>query len=59
VADAGVEFGSLTASELRGIEAAAEAAAREAAQRAAEEVLDQRRLAELASLRERLNELGG
>jgi transcriptional regulator with XRE-family HTH domain len=48
VADAGLEFASLTAKELRAIEAEAGRGAREGAQRAAEEVLEERREAEAA-----------
>jgi transcriptional regulator with XRE-family HTH domain len=57
VADAGLEFASLTAKELRAIEAEAGRAAREGAQRAAEEVVEERREAEVARLRTRLDEL--
>jgi transcriptional regulator with XRE-family HTH domain len=57
IADAGLEFASLTATELRAIEAEAGKAAREGAQRGAEEVLEQRREAEVAKLRKRLDEL--
>ena len=53
VADAGLEFASLTAKELRAIEAEADRAARGGAQRAAEEVLEERREAEVARLRKR------
>ena len=59
VADAGLEFASLTAKELRAIEAEAGRGAREGAQRAAEEVLEERREAEVARLRKRLDELAG
>jgi len=58
VSDAGLEFASLTAAELRTIEDEAGNAAREGARRAAEEVLEQRREAEVARLRQRLDELG-
>jgi transcriptional regulator with XRE-family HTH domain len=57
IADAGLEFASLTATELRTIEAETGQAAREGAQRAAEVVLEQRREAEVAKLRKRLDEL--
>jgi transcriptional regulator with XRE-family HTH domain len=59
VADAGLEFASLTAEELRAIEAEAGRGAREGAQRAAEEVVEERREAEVARLRKRLDELAG
>ncbi len=59
VADAGLEFASLTAEELRAIEAEAGRGAREGAQRTAEEVLEERREAEVAKLRKRLDELAG
>ncbi len=59
VADAGLEFASLTAKELRAIEAEAGRGAREGAQRAAEEVVEKRREAEVARLRKRLDELAG
>jgi transcriptional regulator with XRE-family HTH domain len=59
VSDAGVDYTSLTAKELRSIEEAVARAAREGARQAAEEVLEQRRGAEVQSLRKRLNELGG
>ncbi len=59
VADAGLEFASLTAKELRAIEAEAGRGAREGAQRTAEEVLEERREAEVAKLRKRLDELAG
>jgi transcriptional regulator with XRE-family HTH domain len=57
VADADLEFASLTTRELHAIEAKAGRAAREGAQRAAEEVLEERREAEVANLRKRLDEL--
>jgi transcriptional regulator with XRE-family HTH domain len=59
VADAGVEFGSLTKAEIRAIRAAAGQGAREAARRAAEGVIEERREAERNLLRTRLEELGG
>ena len=59
VADAGLEFSSLTAKELRAIEAEAGRGAHEGARRAAEEVLEDRRKAEVARLRKRLDELAG
>jgi transcriptional regulator with XRE-family HTH domain len=59
VADAGVEFGSLTKAEIRAIRAAAGQGAREAARRAAEGVVEERREAERNLLRTRLEELGG
>jgi transcriptional regulator with XRE-family HTH domain len=59
VADAGLDFASLTAKEVHAIEAEAGKTAREGAQRAAEEVLEERREAEVAKLRKRLDELAG
>jgi transcriptional regulator with XRE-family HTH domain len=59
VADAGVDFGSLTKAEVRDIRAAAAEGAREAARRAAEQVIEDRREAERAALRKRLKELDG
>jgi transcriptional regulator with XRE-family HTH domain len=59
VADAGLEFASLTGQELQAIEAAVDRAAREGAHLAAEEVLEDRRKAEVARLRKRLGELVG
>jgi transcriptional regulator with XRE-family HTH domain len=58
VADAGLDFGSLTKREVRAIRAAAAEAARDAARRAAEQVIEDRREAERVDLRKRLNELG-
>jgi transcriptional regulator with XRE-family HTH domain len=57
VADAGLAFGSLTSSEHRAVQAAADEGAREAARQAAAGVIEGRREAEVASLRERLEEL--
>jgi transcriptional regulator with XRE-family HTH domain len=59
VADAGLDFGSLTKTEVRAIRSAAAEAARDAARRAAEQVLEDRREAERQDLRTRLKELGG
>jgi hypothetical protein len=59
VVDAGLDFASLTPKELQSIQAAAEVAAREGARKAAEKVLGERRAAEVARLRKRLNDLGG
>jgi transcriptional regulator with XRE-family HTH domain len=59
VADAGLAFASLTTKELQTIQAAAERAAREGAQRAAEETLEDRRKAEVARLRKRLDSSPG
>ena len=56
---AGLDFVSLTAKERRTVQAAADDGARDAARRAAEQVVEQRRKAEVAKLRKRLNELGG
>jgi len=58
VADAGLDFGSLTKCEVRAIRAAAAEAARDAARRTAEQVIEDRREAERVDLRKRLNELG-
>ena len=57
VADAGLDFASLTTKELQTIQAAAERAAREGAERAAAETLEDRRKAEVVRLRKRLDEL--
>ena len=54
---AGLDFGSLTAKELRAVQAAADEAAGEGARRAAEHVIEERRKAEAASLRKRLDDL--
>ena len=59
VADAGVDFTTLTQAELRKIRHAAAASAREAAKAAAVQVIEDRREAERAALRRRLDELGG
>jgi transcriptional regulator with XRE-family HTH domain len=59
VADASLDFASLTRDEVRRIRAAAAEGARDAARRAAEQVLEQRRDAERQQLRRRLDELGG
>jgi transcriptional regulator with XRE-family HTH domain len=59
VADTGLDFGSLAAKELQRVQAAAERAAREGARSAAKEILEERRRAELARLRERLHDLDG
>src|SRR3989441_2783417 len=53
-----LEFGSLTAQELRAAQAAADETARDGAPHAAGHVLEQRRKAEVARLRKRLHELG-
>jgi transcriptional regulator with XRE-family HTH domain len=57
VADAGLDYGSLTSKELQVIEAEAQLAARGGARRAAEQVLEDRRNDEIARLRNRLEEL--
>ncbi len=57
VSDAGVEYPSLTTAELGAIRAAAAEGAREAARRAAEQVIEDRKEAERAKLRKRLEEL--
>jgi transcriptional regulator with XRE-family HTH domain len=59
VADAGLDFGSLTKAELSAIRAAAAEGAREGALRAAKEVIEKRREAEVVELRKRLKDLGG
>lgn len=59
IADAGLDFGSLTSTELRAIRAAAAEGAREGALRASKEVIEKRREAEVAELRKRLKDLGG
>jgi transcriptional regulator with XRE-family HTH domain len=58
VADADVEFGTLTKEEVRMIRAAAAVGAREAARRAAEQVIEDRKETERQKLRKRLEELG-
>jgi transcriptional regulator with XRE-family HTH domain len=59
VADASIDFASLTRDEVQRIRAATAEGARDAARRAAEQVLEQRREAERQQLRRRLDELGG
>jgi transcriptional regulator with XRE-family HTH domain len=59
VALAGLDYESLTPKELRQVQEATDDGAREAARRAAEEVVEERRKAEVAKLRERIDELGG
>ena len=59
VALAGLDFESLTAKELRSIQTAADDGARDAARRAADKVLEERRQAEVAKLKKRIDELGG
>jgi transcriptional regulator with XRE-family HTH domain len=59
VADAGIDYGSLTAAERRAVEKAADEAAREGARQATKRVLEQRREDEKARLRQRLKELEG
>jgi len=56
---AGLDFVSLTAKERRTVQAAADDGAPDAARRAAEQLIEQRRKAEVAKLRKRLNELRG
>lgn len=58
VADAGVDFTTLTKGELNKIRSAAAESAREAAREAAKEVIEDRRKAERVKLRKRLKELG-
>jgi hypothetical protein len=59
IADAGLDFGSLTSTESRAIRAAAGEGAREGALRASKEVIEKRREAKVAKLRTRLKDLGG
>lgn len=59
VALAGLDYETLTPRELRKVQEAADDGAREAARRATEEVVEERRKAEVAKLRERIDELGG
>jgi transcriptional regulator with XRE-family HTH domain len=59
VAEAGLDFATLTKAEVAAIEAAAADGARDAARRAAEQVIEDRREVERAKLRKRLEELGG
>jgi hypothetical protein len=59
VANAGLEYGSLTAKELRAIQAAADEGARNGTREAALKVLERRRKQGIAKLEKRLNELGG
>jgi transcriptional regulator with XRE-family HTH domain len=59
LASAGLDFETLTPKELGTVQAAADEGARAAARRAAEEVLEERREAEVAKLRKRIDELGG
>jgi transcriptional regulator with XRE-family HTH domain len=59
VADAGLDFASLTKAEIGAIRAAAAEGARDAARRAAEEIIEGQKEAEREKLRERLKELGG
>jgi transcriptional regulator with XRE-family HTH domain len=59
VALAGLEYDSLAPRELHQVEAAADDAAREAARQAALELIEERRKAEVAKLRKRIDELGG
>jgi transcriptional regulator with XRE-family HTH domain len=59
VADAGLDFTTLTKAELGAIRSAAADSAREAAREAAERVIEGRREAERLKLRKRLKELDG
>jgi transcriptional regulator with XRE-family HTH domain len=58
IADAGLDYGSLTRAELRAIRAAAAEGARKGVLRAAKEVIEKRREAEVAELCKRLKNLG-
>ena len=57
ITDAGLDFGSLTPKEPRIVQTAADQGARESARQAAEQVIEDRRKAEVASLCKRLEEL--
>ena len=59
IAEAGLDFTTLTKAEVAAIRAAAAQGARDAARRAAEQVIEDRREVERATLRKRLDELGG
>ena len=59
IAEAGLDFTTLTKAEVAAIRAAAAQGARDAARRAAEQVIEDRREVERAKLRKRLEELGG
>jgi transcriptional regulator with XRE-family HTH domain len=59
VADAGVDFGTLTKEEVQKIRAVAAESARAGAKEAAKQVIEDRKEAERAALRKRLKELGG
>jgi transcriptional regulator with XRE-family HTH domain len=59
VADAGVNFGELTKTEVEKIRTAAAEGARVAARKEAEQVIEDRLEIERAKLRNRLKELGG
>jgi len=59
VAEAGLDFGSLTEAELGTIRTAAAEGAQGGARRAAKEVIEGRREAEVSELRKRLKDLGG
>ena len=56
---AGLDYESLTSKELRDVQEASDQGSREAARRAAEQVIEERRKAEVAKLRKRIDELGG
>jgi transcriptional regulator with XRE-family HTH domain len=58
VAEAGLDFASLTAPELRAIRAAADEGAREGAHRAAVQVIEERRQAKVSRLRKWLKDFG-
>jgi transcriptional regulator with XRE-family HTH domain len=56
---AGLDYESLTSKELRDVQEASDQGSREAARRAAEQVIEERRKAEVAKLKKRIDELGG
>jgi hypothetical protein len=59
VADAGLDFATLTKAEIRAIRSSAANGARDAARHAAEAVIEERKEAERVRLRKRLAELDG
>jgi transcriptional regulator with XRE-family HTH domain len=59
IALVGLDFASLTARELHSVQTAADEGARNAARKAAERMLEERRKAEVAKLKKRIDELGG
>jgi transcriptional regulator with XRE-family HTH domain len=59
IAEAGLDFTTLTKAEVAAIRAAAAQGSRDAARRAAEQVIEERREVERAKLRKALEELNG